>query len=78
MIFDPALNYPRAGNRITRRDPDYLHFDLDDDLSEAGGAANMTEEQSLLRRQLLMKRDSCTANLEYEKADRGDWFGRGY
>ncbi|KAM7212425.1 hypothetical protein V8F06_012194 [Rhypophila decipiens] len=79
MTFDDG--YPRRGNRITKRDPDYLHFDLGEELEAAMAAGNMTEEEigaALVRRHSLMKRDSCTANLEYETADRGDWFGRGY
>ncbi|KAM7198732.1 hypothetical protein V8F20_006047 [Naviculisporaceae sp. PSN 640] len=79
LIFDANLDYPRLGSKITRRDPDYLHFDLGDDHDAV--SANMTDAEldaALVRRHHLMKRDSCTANIEYEKADRGDWFGRGY
>ncbi len=64
MNIDQSLPYPTLNRRLKRSEPGYLDF---------GDSANNTE-----RRRRLDKRDSCTANLYWEKADRGDWFGRGY
>ncbi|KAK0710666.1 hypothetical protein B0H67DRAFT_263181 [Lasiosphaeris hirsuta] len=67
MNIDPALPYPTLNRRMKRGEPDYL------DVSDLPGyPANMTDEARL------KKRDSCTANLYWETADHGDWFGRGY
>ncbi|KAK3360719.1 hypothetical protein B0T25DRAFT_515946 [Lasiosphaeria hispida] len=71
MNIDQALPYPTVNRRLKRSDPGYL------DLSHfLGDPANITEEA--LSRRRLDKRNACNANLYWEQADRGDWFGRGF
>ena len=61
----PNPNWPTVVSRLPTSDPGYLHFvELsEDELAAANGTSR------------LLKRDACTANVDYSDATPWDWFG---